>query len=251
MNEKISIGIIDIYSQETLNKCLEAIPNSLKENIVVISNTDNKIPNSIKSIKFGRAVSLASMRNIFLTSERSKGGKNYFFIINSNLICIKEDFFEHVIKTASVFGTWVMFGPNKKVISLEEDNHKISLDLGYTMNPDFIFLHSGIIKNVGFFNEQIPSNESLDVLDYIIRCHKLGVCTPMPHAPSVNYGLYVMEEEVLKIKFSDEQKITNMSYGMFYHLHKFIPDPKEFPIKSQDELFSIVETLQQKYSKPL
>jgi len=36
---------------------------------------------------------------------------------------------------------------------------------------------------------------------------------------------------------------------MFYHLHKFIPDPKEFPIKSQDELFSIVETLQQKYSK--
>ena len=94
MNEKISIGIIDIYSQETLNKCLEAIPNSQKENIVVISNTDNKIPNSIKSIKFGRAVSLASMRNIFLTSERSKGNKNYFFIINSNLICIKEDFFE-------------------------------------------------------------------------------------------------------------------------------------------------------------
>lgn len=250
MKNNISIGILDVYSQATLDKCLGNIPEDLKSSVFVVSNTNNKIPKQIKQLKFSKSVSLASMRNAYLTHTRtSEENKWYYFLFNSNTIPIEEDFFETIVKVASNFGTWILFGPNKSTPLLIEDEEKqLSLDLTKTFNPDFMFIGANIVKHAGFFNEQMPDNSGLDVLDFYIRCSKLKLTIPPPYYPTINKGFYIVDEKIQKLTNEYEDKKSNMSYGMFYHLYNFIPEPNSFQDYGKDKALSKLEELQSNYS---
>lgn len=248
MKEDIGIGIIDIYQQQNLDSCLESIPDDLKNNIYIVSNTNNVIKN-FNYTRYDKEISFAGMRNKLLSQFRINK-KKYLFMMYSNYAVTEKDFFESTIKNASTFGMWMMTGPGGNSFELEDEVSKNSLKISPELNGEVIFLFSGLIKKFGYFNEQLHSNNQLELLDFILKLRKEGLYPSNHFNPILDKGLYKVPSKMNKINQSKE-RADELSFGMFQHLHNFIPGYNDPPGITQEQLFSELERIQQIYAKPL
>jgi hypothetical protein len=250
MNE-IGIGIIDVYSQEDLNNCWNSIPDDLKNSVYIISNTRNKIPKDYvnKFFRFDKEISLAAMRNRALTHFRCLE-KKYYFLINSNHAVLDSNFFNKTIKTAANFGVWFMTGPGAGATVIEDDEKDLSLSISPQLNPEVLFLFSGIVKNCGYFNEQFYAGEDVDVLDYVHRLIGKNLILPRPFNCTLE-NLYKSTTKINMIKNKDHEKYMQQSYGLFYFLHKYIPGQNDPAGATSEELISELQKLQKKYAKAI
>jgi hypothetical protein len=143
-----------------------------------------------------------------------------------------------------------MTGPGSNSFSVEDDEKRMLLQITPELNAGVMFLHTNIVKKYGYFNEQLHSNNQLEVLDYIIRLRKDGLYPPNHFNPSLERGLYKSVTKLNKIT-NNEDRINQLSFGMFHHLHNYIPGHDDPVGVSQEILFKSVESIQQKYARPL
>lgn len=250
---EIGIGILDIYTQESLDICYKQIPEELKNNTYIVSNNKNKSPGE-KSKQYSSSVPLATMRN-WLISQMRIADLKYYFLIDSNQYLKNSDLFEKSIKTAEVFGTWVLFGPGPTdtIFPLEDDVQKITLNLNTKLNTSFMFIFSGIIKNVGYFDERYLNGKDVDVLDYICRLRDKKVYPPNNYHATIDAD--IQSDSTLKINkfgFNDipsMEKDVQISYAHFFSNYKYIPTQNEPQASSKEELLKTMEHLQQNYGK--
>lgn len=243
----ISIGILDVYEQKDLDNCLNSIPESLKDKIFVSSNTSNKLPNN--SFRFERETSFASLKNHALRHFRTNQNNKYYFLITSNYAVTDPLLFEKTIQLASTFGTWFMTGPCGNILEIEDEDSKLTLSVSPELNTGFLFLHFGIVKNCGYFNEQFYETDLLDVLDYIITMRNKGLYLPHFYNPCINFGLYKSGSKLCKKEYSDNEKALSLSFGLFHHLHQYIPGNSDPQPSSKEAMFAQLEDLQKKYGK--
>jgi hypothetical protein len=249
----IGIAIIDVYEKENLNLCYQSLRDKT-ENLLVVSNTLNPMPENSEFERFSGQVPFATLRNYAINYFRTKGMK-HVFLINSNIKITEASIFENTIKTANTFGVWFILGPSKSKLTIEDDEQNLSLNLSEDINSDFIYIFSGIISNVGFFDDRCFNTKSLDVLDYIIRMRNKNVFPPTGYVPYVKDGLEEMSGKITKPNHqelkNDADQSVNMAYAYFYTNHKYIPtqnDPKEV---EKEKLMESLEYLQKNYSKKL
>lgn len=243
----IAIGILDNYTQLDYNNCYDSIPESLKNSVFTVSNTNNNLKG--ENFRFTKETSYAAMRNMALTKFRANPDLKYYFLLNSNLAITDPSIFEQTISLASNFGTWFMTGPCGNVVEVEDEEKKLTLQISSELNTNFLFIHFGIVKNCGYFNEQFYETDILDVLDYIIRMRDKGLYLPHFYNPVINFGLYTSNSKVQKIASRNLEKSISLSFGVFQHFHNYIPghtDPK--PV-SKEDMFASLEKLQQKYAR--
>jgi hypothetical protein len=252
MND-IGLAIIDVYEQENLNSCLDSIKDKV-ENIFIVSNTNNHIPNNYQSRRFTHQIPFATLRNVAINHFRTKGIK-HIFLINSNIIVKDKNLFENTINTANAFGVWFFLGPSKLKLSIEDDENNAVLNLTEDINSDFIYIFSNIIKKVGFFDERCFNTKSLDVLDYIIRLRQKNIYPPTGYISFISQDL---EENKAKIKKPNHQELNhdadksvNMAYAYFFTTHKYIPTQNDPPSESNEKLMEVLKDLQYNYSKKL
>jgi hypothetical protein len=250
MNNDIGVGILDLYDQESLNKCLSSIKNIPDNNKIVCSLTKNK--NSLENKKtYTSQTSLATLRNYIISQFRLKNLK-YFFLIHSNQIIKNENVFLDTIKLAETFGTWFITGFNKTTLTVEDDS-KLELNITSKLNSNFIFFPSGFVKTNGYFEERFFNGKELDVLDYIIRLRlKNAVLPPHYYSCIPENWLESTDSKIEAIDYleaPDNGKSIQLAYGYFMHLYKYIPGESEQPSVSSDELMKSLETLQKIYSK--
>jgi hypothetical protein len=254
-NNEIGIGIIDVYSDEDLQNCISSIPQEFKDNIVTVSN--KRKPSIVCNRHYSNDVPFATLRNYLLTQLRIKGFK-YYFILNSNIKIKNPDIFNNTIKLANTFGTWFITGQGDKNVTLEDDTNNLSLNISPTLNTNFIFLYSGIIKNFGFFDERFFDTKDLDVLDYILKLRRKDVYPPNHYNPTIDSSdVEESSSEIEKINFKDfstiqknngkMEKSLEMTFAYFYHEHKYIPNQNDPVGVTQDELFKFMEKLQAQY----
>lgn len=251
MNNQISIGIIDAYSQLNLDQCISSIPKELRNAVLVVSNTNNKIPDDVEHIKYTGEIGLSSLRNRCLTQFRLNSKIKYYFLITSNTAITDPDIFQNTIKTASVFGTWVMTGPGLKSIPIEDDVNNVTINLSPELNANFLFIYSNVLKNVGFFNEQMYCNEPLDVIDFIARCRKVNIYPPNHYNPTIAKGIFTSNTPSTKVKFNNEEKIQYLSYGFFHHLHKYVPGQGDPVGVTEEQALQALENIQKTYARSL
>lgn len=243
----IAIGILDNYTQLDLDNCYNSIPESLKDNIFTVSNTQNKLKG--RHFRFDKEVPFASMRNYALTQFRADSNLKYYFLIGSNLAITNPEIFNHTIKLASNFGTWFMTGPCGNVLEVEDEENHLTLQISPELNTNFLFIHFGIVKNCGYFNEQFYETDILDVLDYIIKMRSKDLYLPHFYNPVINFGLYKSESKIQKIPSRNLEKSLSLSFGLFQHLHQYIPGHTDPQSVSKEEMFVCLEKLQQKYAR--
>jgi hypothetical protein len=243
----IAIGILDNYTQVDYDNCYNSIPEPLRDSIFTVSSTNNKLKG--KNFKFNRETSYAAMRNYALTQFRADPELKYYFLINSNLAITDVNIFNHTINLASNFGTWFMTGPCGNVLEVEDEEHKLTLQVSPELNTNFLFIHFGVIKNCGYFNEQFYETDILDVLDYIIRMRDNGLYLPHFYNPIVNFGLYKSESKVQKIPARNLEKGISLSFGLFQHQHGYIPGHSDPKPASKEDMFTALEKLQKKYAR--
>jgi hypothetical protein len=248
LNEDIGIGIIDVYQQQNLDSCLESIPEDLKDNVYIVSNTNNKIKN-FNHTRFDREISFACLRNQIL-SEFRLNKKKYLFMIYSNYAITEKDFFTDAVKSASLFGTWLMTGPSDNFIELEDEVSKTPLKISPELNAEVLFMFSGLVKKFGYFNEQLHSNNQLELLDYILKLRKEGLYPSNHFNPILHKGLYKVPCKLNKIN-SSKERADELTFGMFQHLHNYVPGFNDPPGITQEQLFQELERIQQTYAKPL
>jgi hypothetical protein len=247
ITEKIGIGIVDVYGQTELNNCLDSIPKDLSENVYVVSSTKNKLPE--KSERYDKEISFAALRNRIISHFRLQQ-KQFLFLINSNYAITDPDFFNKNVKKAFNFGTWFMTGPGENTLIIDDEEKNLSLEMTPELNADVIFLYSNLIKRYGYFNEHYLSNNQLETLDYVLRLRKDGVYPPEHFNPSMKEGLYKSVVKLNKIN-NTEQRSTELSFGLFYHTHKFIPGQNDPVGVSADQMFLSMEEIQKKYARTL
>lgn len=243
----IGIGIIDVYNQVNLDNCIKSIPETLKENVLIVSNTNNTLP--FKSTRFLKEVSFASLKNKLISQFRLQQ-KQFLFLINSNYAITEDNFFENYIKVASNFGTWFLTGPGSNSLFIDDEEKNLALEVSPELNDNVLFIHTNVIKKYGYFNEQLYSNNQLDTLDYILRLRKDGLYPPTHFNPVMSKGLYKTPVKLNKIVTSDERSMQ-LSFGLFQHLHQFIPGYNDPVGVSSDEMFLEVEKIQKNYARPL
>lgn len=248
MKEDIGIGIIDVYQQQNLNNCFDSIPKDLQGNVYVVSNTTNKMP-SPNYTRYDKEISFACLRNKLLSHFRLHK-KKYLFLLFSNYAITESDFFESTVKTASLFGTWLMTGPGENSFELEDEVSKFSLKISPELNAEVMFIFSGLIKKFGYFNEQLPSNNQLEVLDYILQLRKEGLYPSNHFNPILDKGLYKVPCKLNKINNSPE-RTDELTFGMFQHFHGYVPGYNDPPGITHEQLFKELERIQQTYAKPL
>jgi len=251
MNDKIGIGILDVYSPDDLDKCYSSIPEELKSNVIVVSNTKNRTSETPISRSYDREVSFATLRNWALSQLRIKDYK-FLFLINSNQVITDSSIFEKTIKTAEIFGTWFILGPGDKSIPLEDDEAGVTLNLTPELNSDFIFLYTGVIKNNGYFDERFYNSKDLDVLDYVIKMRKKGIYPPNHFHPSIKDGLSKSNSMIQKINYKDIPNIdksVQISYAYFMYNNQYIPGQNELPGVTQEQLLNSMENIQKNYAK--
>lgn len=251
MNDKIGIGILDVYSPEDLNNCYSSIPQELKDNVIVVSNIKNRSQDVPINRVYDKDVSFATLRNWLLSQLRIKDYK-FLFLINSNQVIKDPTIFEKTIKTAEVFGTWFILGPGDKSIPLEDDEAGVTLNLTPELNSDFIFLYTGVIKNNGYFDERFYNSKDLDVLDYVIKMRKKGIYPPNHFHPSIKDGLTKSNSLLQKINYKDIpnlDKSVQISYAYFMYNNQYIPGQNEPAGVTQEQLLNSMETIQKNYAK--
>jgi hypothetical protein len=246
--EEIGIAIFDVYSEADVKNCYESVSGF--ENILIVSNTKNKLPEcNIK--RYENQVPFATLRNYALAQFRLSGLK-HFFLINSNQIVKDKNIFSDIIKTAEVFGTWCIMGPSEKVLNVEDDKHNISLTLSDKLNTEFIYIYSGIVSNIGYFDERFFNTKDLDVIDFINRMREKNVYPANNYNPVFNENIESSNSKIEKIghkEIDDADQSVNMAYGYFLHKYKYIPNQNEPKSSSKEELLKSLEDLQNKYSK--
>lgn len=247
MIEKIAIGIIDVYNQTDLDNCLKSIPEDLKENVFVVSNTKNLLPKN--SFRFDKEVSFASLRNKILSHFRLQQ-KQFLFFINSNYSVLDSSFFVQTVKIAANFGTWFLTGPGSNTLTIDDEEKKLSIDLSPELNAEILFVYTNLIKRYGYFNEQFFSNNFLETLDYVLKMRKDGIYPPNHFNPCVPNMFYKSESKLNKINNS-EQKSMEISFGLFHHLYKFIPGHNDPVGVSADQMFLDMEKIQKNYARNL
>jgi hypothetical protein len=255
MNKQIGIGILDIYSPEDLENCYSSIPQELKENVFVASNTINEPSkesvfwNNTKV--FSKEVPFATLKNNLLAQMRLKDLK-FLFLLHSNQIVKDSNIFENTIKMAETFGTWVILGPGAQSIPIEDDEANVTLHLTPELNDQFMFLYTGVVKNNGYFDERFYNTKNLDTLDYILKLRKKGIYPPNHYHPSIKDGLDASYSPIQKINFKDIPDLdrsVQLSYTYFMHNHQYIPGQNDPQGVTQEQLLNSVELIQKNYAK--
>jgi len=264
MNTEIAIGILDVYDQEDLENCYSSIPDQYKNNVFIVSATKNKKPKGFqehpvldldgnvteKYRQYGD-VPFATLRNWLISQFRINDYK-YYFLLNSNQTVEDQNLFDNTIKIAETFGTWMLLGEGKNNVPLEDDEAGVTLYASPELNSEFIFLISGIVKNVGYFEERYFNTKDLDVLDYVLKLRKKGVYPPEHFHPNIGSGLKTTKKDIKKIGFKDfpdQERSVGLSYGYFAHQHKYIPGHNEPAGVTQEQLVASLEEIQKKYAK--
>ncbi len=249
--EEIGIGILDVYSQADLENCFNSIPDFYKnhKNLLIISDTKNNLNYPIHKSSLGAQMS--SLRNWIIGQFRINKIK-HIFLVNSNQIIKNENIFEDTIKKAEIFGTWFMCGPEKTVVTLEDDEHKQSLILSNQLNSDFIYIYSGIVTNVGYFDEKYFNTKELDVVDYILKLREKKIYPPTNYHPIISDGIEMSNSSIQKNNYIEQlsdDKSVQMSYGYFFFKNKYIPKQNEPTPVSQESLINEMESIQKQYGK--
>jgi hypothetical protein len=249
MNKEIGIGILDLYDQDSLSKCLDSI-NFTHNEIIISSLTKNKSYLDNHRI-YTSQTPLATLRNNIVSQFRLKKIK-YFFILHSNQIIFNKNIWNDTIKIAETFGTWFLTNFDTKILSIEDDSG-LELNISSKLNSDFLFFNSGIIKNNGYFDERYINGKELDVIDYIINLRKKNLTLPNGFYPTIpEKWLEKNNSKIEAIDFNDfpnNDKTVQMSYGYFMHNHKYIPNQNEPQAVSNETLLTVAETLQKNYAR--
>lgn len=251
MKNKIGIGILDIYTPEDLHKCYSSIPEELREDVFVVSNTANKTEVTSNTKRFDREVPFASLRN-WLISQFRQNEYKFLFLLHSNVSITDPEIFNKTIKTAETFGTWFLLGPGSKSIPIEDDENNVTLHLTPELNDTFMFMYTGIVKNNGYFDERLTNTKNLDVLDFILKMRKKGIYPPNHYHPSIEEGILVSNSLIQKIGFKDipdPDRSVQLSYGFFMHAHQYLPGQNDPAGVTQDELLVSMENIQKNYAK--
>jgi hypothetical protein len=251
-NTEVGIGLIDIYDDKSLIDCSYSLSKTTENaSVYVISNRTIGLKDFEYDKKITHHVSMATLRNHCIAHFRCLGLK-YIFLINSNVIITDPNFIENTIKTAEVFGTWFMTGYQENPTHLDDSDANRSLCVNTKLNTDFIFLRSGIIGNLGYFDERYINTKDLDVLDYINKARKIEIYPPHPFHPTVGNILKYSDAKIQRVDHSDildtKNRSVGFSYGYFHNQHKYIPDHDEPKSITKDDLMVFMGDIQQNYA---
>jgi choline kinase len=247
---KTGIGLLDLYDDDSLNNVLDKIPENVY--VCVVSNRKTTIKNNkIQNHIFVDKVSIAHMRNLILHDFRINN-LDYYFILHSDQIINDSSIFEKIHETAKTFGTWFLSGyVDDKTLDVEDDNGFI-LKISKKLNTKFLYTFKGIIKNVGFFDEQFINTHDLDVYDYITRLKNKKLYTPNGFYPSISLKMVenkkTMENSYIK-DFPSEDLTVRYSYGYFMNKNKFIPNHNEITESNEETVLQNINFLQSNYGK--
>ena len=75
-NNEIGIGILDLYDQDSLNKCLDSLQDH-KDSIFIASLTNNDLKD-YKNVRYSSQTPLATLRNYIISQFRIKNLKLSF-----------------------------------------------------------------------------------------------------------------------------------------------------------------------------
>jgi hypothetical protein len=249
---KIGIGLLDLYDDDSLNDVLKNIPQDVYTCVVSNRKTDIKNDKINKHI-FVDKISIAHMRNLILHDFRIND-LDYYFLIHTDQVIEDSLIFDKIQKLAETFGTWFLLGHvDNNTLNIEDDNG-LSLKISKKINTKFIFTFKGIIKNFGFFDEQIINSHDLDVYDYINRLRSKNLYPKEGYFPSISTE---MKENKKKITnpyiqdFPSEDLTVRYSYGYFMNKNKFIPNQQkvDYTQENDEKTLETIEFLQKNYAK--
>lgn len=227
MNDKIAIGIINTYDNNTYQQCAGAL--AAFKNVYTVSHTSDKGPNNFNTYMSNGALYNAALRKLLLTDAP------YLFLIKSNVIVEDTSIFNDYIAAGAAFGTWFMSKGHSsdKRLPIECDKRKVTINLYENLNQEIIFLLKSHVKHCGFFNEGFTNINAednvnlLEIYDFYHRLQSKVNYLPMGYFPDIE--LSAAKSRTLNLKVTrpklmpySTDNITKI-YGMFYAKNKFIP----------------------------
>ena len=257
MINEIGIAVLDIYNDDALLECtksLSRINPDLGVSSYIISNRTKPTKDFVYDRVVSSQVGMSTLRNLCLAHFRCLGLK-YIFLINSNVIVKDPNFIEKTVKTAQVFGSWLLTGYEPNPTILDDTETNTCLCINTKLNTDIMFIRSGLVGTMGYLDERFLNTKFLDVLDYIEKARKpeFSFFPPFPFCATTGDCFEYKEAPIERIGHCDildeKNKQVAFSYGYFQHLYKYIPGFEETrKPANKEELMNFMGKLQEDLS---
>jgi len=248
--KEVGIAILDIYDDKSLLDCIKNLPLGQEVSSYVITNRRTPLKGFQYDDVLSHSVSMATLRNHALAHFRCHGLK-YIFMITSNVILKDSNFIRRTIETAETFGTWLLTGNVDGSTILDDDSGR-SLHIATKVEPNFVFVRSGVVGNLGYFDERYFNTSYLDVLDYVERARKIEIYPPTNFFATVGDIYETSDAKIEKIDYSDtldkDNRSVGLSFGYFQHQHKYVPTIDDIKSVSKEELLIFMDSLQKDYA---
>lgn len=252
---EIGIGIIDIYDDASLINCVKSfsiVPENEEISNFIITNRKNPT----KGFQYDKVIShessMANLRNHCIAKFRCLGLK-YIFLITSNVVITDPRFIEKTIKTAEAFGTWLLVGNSENPTILDDTEKNQTLHVNTRLNINFVFIRSGVVGSLGYFDESYINTTTLDILDYVNKARKNNIYPPHPYHPTVGPVYDIVSDKIERIGHSDlldrKNPSVGFSYGYFRHFNGYIPDVEDIKCASKDDLMNFMGGLQEDHGQ--
>lgn len=168
----------------------------------------------------------------------------HLFLINSNIKNVDESVFEKYIFAAENSGLWVLlFKENNIPINSIQYNH-IDISFQSKLTKSFTYIHRGIIKNVGFFDERYD-NAILEHDDLIYRVIQRSLLPGWGWFPDIGESSNYINYDNQSIRLNDQIWF----YEKTWFKHKNQIDIDDIKVLEESLILNNLEKIKELYGK--
>jgi glycosyltransferase involved in cell wall biosynthesis len=254
--KKIGICINTYNRKEYYTQCISSIDRNKIGKLVIVNDGIDHYVNEFEGDKIflnNTQLGVGKSKNIGLRYLIEQG-MEYIFIIEDDILIKNNAVFLKYIEAANTHGIHHLCFEkvNGNETSIMYENEINGIKINFYKNPQgaFMYIHSALIKKLGFFDEDYTN--AFEHIDFAYNLVKHNVAPPFWYFPDISNS----EDYLLDNDYKKDSTITgkplyneNLNKSAKYFIEKWGHFTNQIPIASKDEVIRKLNFLQNNYQR--
>lgn len=248
----MSTGVaISTYNrQDYLQDLLDTLPFDRVDHVVVVKDGGhnyNFVDDRVEYVELAGNHGVATSKNFGL-ALLLKAGVEHIFLLDDDVIIKNDDVFDAYINTANHTGIHhLLFSKiDNNNINYTDNTH---IDLHARCCGAFMYMHSGVVKHVGDFDQRFVN--AYEHIDFYYRCEHAGLVPKFWWFPDMHKSdQYLMDHPHNKSTISGSPQYNNnvsLSTNHFVNKHKH--HVNQIPFTDLNHVLADMKRIKANYSR--
>lgn len=256
MKNKIGVCITTYNREEYYRQCISSIPRECVGKLVIVNDGKDhyvKESDGDKIFLNNEQLGIGKSKNIGL-KYLIENGIEYIFLIEDDILIKNPEVFKTYIHAANVHGIHHLCFEkvNGNESSLMFENTINEIKMCFYKNPQgaFMYVHSALIKKLGFFDEDYTN--AFEHIDFAYNLVNHNVAPPFWYFPDIsNSEDYLMDNDYKKDSTITGKPLynENLNKSAKHFVSKWGHFTNQIPIADKNDVINKLNFLKKHYSR--